>query len=462
MNLQNKNAVYNILGPIILNGVNFFTIPIFTRMLGPEQYGIVSVFTTWVSIFAIIFGLQVQGSIGTAKANLGDKVIKEYLSSILILGLICSLVFILVGYIFDYFFSKVLMLESILYGLLGIQSIATFIIAFSGIAFVFYKKAHLSFLINVSTAILTSFLSIILIMFVVTSEQAYLGRIYGMVIPTACISLFVAFYFLKEGNFTFKKEFVIFCLPICLPLIFHGLSHIILGQSDRIILQRFLGNEATGIYSFMIIFSGVLTAIWGALNNTWVPFYYDDLRTGLLDVIREKSKNYILIFTIIHIVFLMWAPEIIKIFTPPPFWQSIYLLPLFVLSNYFTFMYSFPVNFQFYHKTTISIAIGTVGAALVNIGLNFVFIPMFGIVGSALATLIAHIMLFVFQQIISSYIIKHSYHYSWRFFVPGILIMTIVTVGFYSLENLILIRWGIGLLFSVYFFFDIYRRKKLF
>ena len=158
----------------------------------------------------------------------------------------------------------------------------------------------------------------------------------------------------------------------------------------------------------------------------------------------------------------MWAPEVIKIFTPPPFWQSIYLLPLFVLSNYFTFMYSFPVNFQFYHKTTISIAIGTVGAALVNIGLNFVFIPMFGIVGSALATLIAHIMLFVFQQIISSYIIKYPYHYNWRFFVPGILIMTIVTVGFYSLESLILIRWGIGVLFSIYFFFDIYRRKKLF
>ncbi|MDY3973342.1 oligosaccharide flippase family protein [uncultured Veillonella sp.] len=462
MKLQNKNAIYNILGPIILNGINFFTIPIFTRMMGPSQYGIVSVFTTWIGIFSIILGLQVQGSIGTAKAHLGDECIKKYLSSILILGLTFSTLCLSVGAIFYKPISDWMMLSVETYILMGVQSIATFVISFSSIAFIFYKKAQYSFFVNVSTAVITSVLSVVLIMYHFHAAEAYLGRIYGMVIPTACISLFVAFYFLKEGNFTFKKEYVTFCLPICLPLIFHGLSHIILGQSDRIILQRFLGNEATGIYSFMIIFSGVLTAIWGALNNTWVPFYYDDLRAGLLEVIREKSKNYILIFTIIHIVFLMWAPEVIKIFTPPPFWQSIYLLPLFVLSNYFTFMYSFPVNFQFYHKTTISIAIGTVGAALVNIGLNFVFIPMFGIVGSALATLIAHIMLFVFQQIISSYIIKYPYHYNWRFFVPGILIMTIVTVGFYSLESLILIRWGIGVLFSIYFFFDIYRRKKLF
>lgn len=462
MNLQNKNAIYNILGPIILNGINFFTIPIFTRMMGPAQYGIVSVFTTWIGIFSIIFGLQVQGSIGTAKAHLGDSDIKKYLSSILILGLIFSGICIVIGGIFYRQFSEWMMLSVETYILMGIQSVAAFIIAFSGIAFIFYKKSQYSFIVNVSTAIITSVLSIALIFYYFSSDEAYLGRIYGMVIPTVFMSILVAVYFLKEGKFAFKKEYVYFCLPICLPLIFHGLSHIILGQSDRIILQRFLGNEATGIYSFMIIFSGVLTAIWGALNNTWVPFYYDELRAGKLDVIREKSKNYILIFTIIHIVFLLWAPEVIKIFTPPSFWKAIDLLPLFVLSNYFTFMYSFPVNFQFFHKTTVSIAIGTVGAALVNIGLNFVFIPMFGIVGSALATLIAHIALFSFQQIISSYILKQPYHYSWLFFVPGILVMTICISSFYVLEQLMLIRWGLGIILSIYFFINIYRRKRLF
>ena len=36
----NQLAFFNILGPVILNGVNFFTVPIFTRLLGAENYGI--------------------------------------------------------------------------------------------------------------------------------------------------------------------------------------------------------------------------------------------------------------------------------------------------------------------------------------------------------------------------------------------------------------------------------------
>lgn len=462
MNLQNKNAIYNILGPIILNGINFFTIPIFTRMMGPAQYGIVSVFTTWIGIFSIIFGLQVQGSIGTAKAHFGEEALKKYLSSILILGLSFATICFLLGGVFYKEISSLMMMSVETYILMGIQSLATFIISFSSIAFIFYKKSQYSFLVNVTTAVITSILSIALILYYFMSEEAYLGRIYGMVIPTILIAMSVAFYFLRVGKFSFNFEYVKFCLPICLPLIFHGLSHIILGQSDRVLLQNYLGNEATGIYSFMIIFSGVLTAIWGALNNTWVPFYYDDLKAGLLDVIRKKSKNYILIFTIIHIVFLFWAPEVIKIFTPQSFWSAIELLPLFVLSNYFTFMYSFPVNFQFFHKTTISIAIGTVSAAVVNIVLNILFIPLFGMMGSALATLVAHIALFIFQQMISMYVLKQSYHYSWGFFLPGILAM-FVTVGiFHFSEEQIILRWVLGIMFSLYFFIDIYRRKKLF
>lgn len=462
MRLQNKNAIFNILGPVLLNGISFFTMPIFTRLLGPAQYGIVAVFNTWVGIFSIIFGLQVQGSIGTAKAHLGDESIKEYLSSILLVGLLFSAFCIFIGIIGVYPFAQWMLVSKDIYYLLGIQSVSTFIISFSSIAFVFYKKAQCSFFVNVTAAVSTAALSIAFILYVFPADHAYLGKILGMVIPNAVLALGVAFYFLKEGHFSFKKSYIAFCLPICLPLIFHGLSHIILGQSDRIMIQRMMDNQATGIYSFMIVFSSVLTAIWGALNNTWVPFYYDDLRAGKIEVIQRKSKNYIVIFGIIHIVFLLWAPEVIKLFAPSTFWGAISLLPLFVMSNYFTFMYSFPVNFQFYHKSTVSIAIGTVAAALLNIGLNAVWIPLFGIQGAAAATLIAHIGLFLFQEFISAHVLHKAYHYNLRFFMSGIVVVCVVSSMFFFISDLVWLRWSLGVVLSAIFFYNIYRRKSLF
>ena len=462
MNLQNKNAIYNILGPIILNGINFFTIPIYTRILGPDQYGIVSVFATWVGIFSIIFGLQVQGSIGTATAHFEHSELKKYLSSILWSGIIFSVLCLIVWIIFAQEISAVLLLSISVVVCIAIQSIGIFIINFSTLAFTFAKEAQRSFAVNVITAVSTTLLSLYLLLDYFPQNTLYLGRIYGQVIPTIIIAVILAFLFLKNGHFALKKKYLLFCLPICLPLIFHGLSHIILAQSDRVMIQHMLSDEETGIYSFIVVFTNVLSVIWGALNNTWVPFYYDDLKNGKLEQILDKTKGYSLNYSIIAIVFILWAPEVIKIFAPSPFWGAIELLPFFVLSVYFVFLYSFPVNFEFYHKTTYSIAIGTVCAAFINIGLNYFLIPIWGMRGAALATLVAHFALFVFHDSIARFLLPFKYHYPLKIFAPYLILTSCFVVLSYFLASQIYARWLIGMVFSSIFFYHIWKRKKIF
>ena len=268
--------------------------------------------------------------------------------------------------------------------------------------------------------------------------------------------------FTDQRWYRFNFRYVKFCLPVSIPLIFHGLSQIVLSQSDRIMLQHMLGNELTGIYSFMISFSGVLLAVYGALNNTWVPYYYDDLKAGALDRIYAKTKNYIFIYSVIVIVFSLWAPEVIKIFVPSSFWQAIDLLPFFVLGNYFNFLYSFPVNFEFFHKTTYTVAIGTIGAALVNIVANYILIPYIGIWGAASATLLAHILLFAFHEVIATYILPYHYHYSMKNFWFGIIVVVIGVIVATALKDFVVIRWSIGVLMVCMWFYSIYRRKSLF
>lgn len=462
MNLQNKNAFYNILGPIILNGINFFTIPIYTRVLGTDQYGIVSIYSTWVGIFSVIFGLQVQGSIGTATAHFDHKDLKEYLSSVLGMGALFSLFCLLIWVAFAHSISHILLLPISVVLCIALQSIGLFIINFSTLAYTFEKAAHKSFLVNVITAISTTALSLYLLFFYFPGDYLYLGRIYGQVIPILFIALFLLYYVLRNGNFTIKKKYMLFCLPICLPLIFHGLSHIILGQSDRVMIQHMLDNHSTGIYSFIVIFTNVLNVIWSALNNTWVPFYYDDLKNQDYSAITVKTKSYLFNFSIISMVFCLWAPEVIKIFTPPPFWSGIRLLPYFVMSIYFVFLYSFPVNFEFYHRTTYLIAIGTIGAALVNIRLNYYMIPIMGMSGAALATLLAHIALFLFHDCIAKFVLPYKYHYSFVLFLPYILITALVVVLSSFIQQEFILRWSLGICFSLVFFYHIFKRKTIF
>lgn len=462
MKSQNKNAIFNILGPIILNGISFFTMPFFTRMLGPEQYGIASVYKTWVGIFTIIMGLQVQGSIGAAVVTFPQKSIKKFQSTVLLFGLLFSVMCFLIGCALSDFLVKYLLLPKNVLAVLGLHSMGMFVISFAVLAFIFFKQSKYSFTVNVTVAVIDALLSIYLIKWVFNANQLYLGRIYGSAFPAIIVALFLSFYFLKMGHFTFDLTYVKFCVPICLPLIFHGLSHIVLGQSDRIMLQHMMGNADAGVYSFMIVFTSVLVAVWNALNNTWVPYYYDDLKNNQIEAIERKTKNYIRLFSIIVIVFSLWATEVIKLFSPPSFWHSIKLLPVFALSNYFTFLYSFPVNFQFFHKTTYSVATGTILAALSNIGLNYVLIPKYGIMGAAIATFVAHVLLFVFHELIADIIIKGKYHYTLKTFLPGLIITMVAIVIGAVLEPYIVTRWGIGIVLSGYFFLDLYKRRNLF
>ena len=126
------------------------------------------------------------------------------------------------------------------------------------------------------------------------------------------------------------------------------------------------------------------------------------------------------------------------------------------------FLYSFPVNFEFYHKKTLLIACGTCSAAVVNIILNLLFIPWWGNIGAAAATAISYIMLFLFHQIIAKYVIKKGYHYSFSMFLPGICAMILVSVLFYVTIDLWYIRWPIGMILGVILFWRVYRNKSIF
>ena len=63
MKKQNKVAFYNFLSVVLLRGLSLFTAPLFSRMLGTENYGVVSLYTIWVTAVSIVFSLQVQGTL---------------------------------------------------------------------------------------------------------------------------------------------------------------------------------------------------------------------------------------------------------------------------------------------------------------------------------------------------------------------------------------------------------------
>ena len=439
LTLVNSALVYTI-GTLLLKGINFFTLPIFTNLLTTTDYGITVMYTTWSGLFSILIGLGINGTVGVAKSNLEEEEYKEYLSSTLFLSTISFIIILFLYILFKNQFNYVIQISDSLLVIMIIQSFFSFVINFLLSIYTFEKEAKKYLYLSLLTTILNVIISIIWVISLNTDR--YLGKIYGSAIVTISFGIIIYFNILIKGKKLICFKYWKYCLPIAIPIIFHNLSHLILNQVDRVMLQQWTNSSLVGIYSFTYNIGVMVNIIHMSINSAWVAWYFDALKEKMYAEIRDKVKIYIIIFTFFTAMFLLGSPEVIKLLSPKEYWIGIQLLPLIIIGYYFVFLYTFAVNYEFYIKKTSIIAIGSIVAAIMNILVNIIMIPKIGVSGAAVATMVAYFTLFIIHEFIVRVIFKHK-DFPFKYYINSILIIFIITNIVYLFLDKFIIRWSI-------------------
>lgn len=435
-----NSAIWYTIGTFVLKGVNFFATPIFTNLLSTEEYGIITIYSTWTSILSIVIGLGINGTIGSAKANLEEEEYREYLSSTLFLATLSFFVIGMGVLIFRNQLEVILGLSVPIIIILLFESFFSFAISFGTTVYTF-ERNHKAYLASSAiTTIINLILSIVLILSL--NNDKYAGRIYGGAIATIAVGLFLYLQVMRRGKKLVNLKYWKFCLPIALPLIFHNLSHLVLNQADKLMLQRVTTDAVVGIYGFTYNIGALINIIQLALNSAWLPWYYDTLKSGDKKEMKRVSAIYISVFTALTVMFILGVPEVIKIFSPKSYWSGIPLLPIIIAGYYFVFLYTFPANYQFYLKQTKFIAVGTITAAVINVVINYLFIPKYGMYAAAFSTLCAYIVLFFMHFILVKVKYKHT-DYPFTFNLIGIGNVATASLITYLFMDNFFVRWGL-------------------
>lgn len=300
--------IWQIISQILLTGIATLTTPIFTRLLSQVEYGAFANYNSWVAIVGVVLSLQTAGSIVNAKAKYNVKNYMEYLSSIFVLSMVSFSVAIAFSFPFRKAFAVWFTMDEDIVPLVFIVSFFTYVISF------YSKKLTVDLEIekNAIIALINSIATFVLSLLFVKNMQydKHIGRIYGILIPLVVISIFEIADIWNHGKCVYKKEYWNYCLSLTLPLIFHSLAGMILSLSDKVMLTNMKGEEATAIYTVAYSMGNIINMIWTAFNNTWIPFYYQYKNKKNYIEINQKLKNYIFIFTIITVGFLLCVPEI--------------------------------------------------------------------------------------------------------------------------------------------------------
>ena len=374
---------------IITSGVSFLLLPILTKYLSKEDYGILSLFNASIRFISILISLGVTSILMTKifkKGNLSlSSYFKTYYVLILLNCFIVSVFVVISIFLFDDFFGipkKIaLCIPLISAGLLFYELILSLMV---------YKSQPLNYAI---TSLSKFGLEIILtLFFVIVLLYNWKGRVGALVIAIIFINVLSLRYLKKEnllrGKFNIKKlkEMVLFGAPF---LIF-DFSIIVLNLSDRFFIEHFLGLSETGIYGIGSLVGSIVLIGVNALINVFRPIIYEKTKsynrekTNLL----KTSIQYSAILLMITLSLILVLKKVIFLyFIDSKFFASQEIVWTIACGFFFWGLHSFYLSYFIFEKQTKTIFVVSVFCICLNLTLNYVMIPKFGVIGAGYATL---------------------------------------------------------------------------
>ncbi len=409
---------------VFVRGLAFLSTPIFARLLSQAEYGYFSNFTSWESILAIVVTLDFTASIARAKYDYDGKM-DTYLSSILIVSNLVTLAVWAVIELNRDFFTSLFSMDMIY-----IRAMLLYIMFLPSFNYLqakhrIYRKYRFFVAFAILSALIRTGISVMLVM---TVQNKLLGRVAGYVIPTTALNVCLEIYILTKGR-KLDVSMVRYASAISIPLIPHAISGIILGSSDRIMITRYIGAEANALYTLAYQVSLLANLLWMSMNQAWAPWLYDNIHDKQYSAIRRNSKIYLGVFSALIIGVLLVTPELMLILGGDGYYEARFVMPPVVMGCVFQFVYGMYVNLEIYTKKTFLISIGSVCAALLNIGLNALFIPRYGYIAAAYTTLVGYAALLVFHfVIVKTKVREYSRIYDERF-ISGMLAGLLLCCG---------------------------------
>lgn len=443
------------IGNYLLKGINFFTIPLFARLLSPSDYGQYNIFVAYETIVFIILGFGIHTSYKNARYKYkyveeGTEVGKDYrtyVSATMVLLIVSAGIWLICSNLFANKIETGLGIDRLSVNLLILYSLSTAIFqcynADIGLEYKFQNFLRISGI----NAIANILLSVVLILGPF-SEKRYIARVYGTTIPMIIISTVICIGYLRKAKPKNLKYFGKWGLRYSVPIIPHGLGQVILSQFDRIMIERMVSSAAAGIYSFAYNINIIINVTTQSLDNVWNPWFYEKMHQKDYSEIKNVSGLYVTGMSVFVILIMLVSPEMILVLGSDSYKEAIYCVIPIIVSGFFSFLYTLPSSVEYFYEKTKYIAAGTLGAAVLNVILNTIFIQKYGYVAAAYTTLFTYVVYFVFHYMMAIYIHKSSI-YSHKVFAANI--MAVLGCMFIALGLLkhMFIRWGIAIVLGL-------------
>lgn len=391
---------------ILQKCLSFITLPLFTRLLTTEQYGQYTIYSSWQGILMIFLTLNLAyGSFQTAMVKYEGRR-SEYISSIQGICILLSCIFLLIYLPFREIWNRIFELPTFLV----LMMVSEIIFSTSTQFWMERNRFEFKYKSVVVVTLLTSILSpaYAFILVSLTQEKGY-ARILGYALINVLVGLFIFIQNTKRGKKLFDRELWSYALHFNIPLIVYYLSQVVFNQSDRIMISHMVGTGEAAMYGVAYNLAMILNFILNAINGAYVPWMYGKVKEGRGEENKPISLVLVTLMGLMILCVIWFAPEIILIMAGKQYEAAIYVVAPVAMSLLLLFYCQLFINVEFYYEEKKMLVYGSIGAAILNIVLNYLLIPVFGFVVAGYTTLASYIV-FAFSNFVTMrYVLKKRF-----------------------------------------------------
>jgi O-antigen/teichoic acid export membrane protein len=388
--------------------IPFLMLPLFTRYLTPEDYGVVAMYQVLLGIVGAFTGLNVHGAVIRRYYDRDVIDFPQYVSnclyvlggSVLITGI---LMWGLAAPISHYMQFPAGWLWTVLLSSAG-QFLALLILYI----WQAQEKPMKYAVFQISQTFSNVCVSALL---VVGLGMGWKGRVLGQVFSCLVFGS-LSLVLLQHGKWLrweLCEGYVRNALAFGLPLIPHAIGMYVITATDRVLLANLRGVAETGIYVVAIQIGMVVYLLQDSFNQAWVPWFYAELKRNDAQARRRIVKltyAYDILITLVALGFAFAAAKLLGVFVGRKFVAAASYLPWVCMGYAFNGMYKMVTNYCFYAEKTRVVSCVTFCTAIVNAIACYLLIKMNGAVGAAQGTMIALFLSFILTWIAAARIYK--------------------------------------------------------
>lgn len=389
-----KSAIVYLFATVFTRGLAIITTPIFTRIMPADQVGMVNLYSSWYSMITVVSTLALTSGGFSIALREFEKERNQYVSSVLSLTSIVAIILGIIYAIAPSFWNGITGLPTHLMVLLIIGLLVAPARDFWLSRQRYEYRYKLSGMVTTFSAVAASGLAVGAVLYanhIGVSDIASV-RLFANYSIIYGVALIIWFSILLRGRCFYSAKYWRFSLQLSLPLIGYSIASQILSVSDRLMISKMVDNAAVGVYSTLYTVSSLSLMVWTAINASFEPYLYQNMENSK-SKIKKLSMTMLGMYSLVAILLVYLAPEIVKILATAEYYKGIYIMPPIAGGVYFIAVSNLYSDILVYLKKTQIIMIASVIAATLNVFLNYVMINAYGYMAAAYTTLVSYIVM---------------------------------------------------------------------